>query len=93
MLETIDFFELDVIVSAKLRIALSERIGSFQQVITQVTITGFDKISNFGGEIAGLVFRPSDASILGESRMVSKTIYIADFRNDTGGIDLPDTFD
>jgi hypothetical protein len=34
VLEAIDLFEFEVVISAKLRIALSERIGSFQQVVT-----------------------------------------------------------
>ena len=93
VLETIDLFEFEVVVSAKLRVAPSERIGSFQQVIAKIAIAGLDKISDFAVEIAGFILRPSDTGIFGESSVVRKTVDVTDFGDDTGRVDRTDTID
>ena len=93
VLEAVDLIEFKVIEAAKLRVAPSERIGSFEEVIAEITITGLDEVGDIGVEVTGFVFVPDDAGVFGEGSMVVKTVDVADFGDDAGRVDKADALD
>lgn len=93
VLEAIDLFKFEVIVASKLRVAPSERIGSFYEVVAEITVTGLDEISDIAVKITGLVFVPDDAGVFGEGSMVVEAVDVADFGDDAGRVDKADTLD
>ena len=93
MLELIDLFEFEVIVAPELGVASSHGVGGFQQVVTEIAVTGLDELGMLSLKVAGLVLRPDKAGKLGNGRLRVKAVDIADLGNDTGGVDLADTGD
>ena len=90
MLELIDLLELEVIVAPELGVASSHGVGGFQQVVTEVTVAGFDELGVLGFEVAGLVLRPDKTGVFGNGRLGIKAVNVADLGDDTGRVDLAD---
>ncbi|OQA06153.1 MAG: hypothetical protein BWY65_02263 [Firmicutes bacterium ADurb.Bin373] len=68
------------------------QVGCLYQVIAQVLVAGADTFNIFGFPLAGLLFVPHQAGELGQCLVVFKTLDIADFRQNAGGIYRADTF-
>lgn len=68
MLVLHDFFVFLRVVLAEFRIAISYRVGSFNQVIAKESVAGTDTFGIFGFKGAGLVLAPRETCILGYGR-------------------------
>ena len=93
MLELIDLFEFEVIVAPELRVASSHGVGGFQQVVTEIAVTGLDELAVLCLEVAGLMLCPDKTGKLGNGRLGAEAVDIANLGDDTGGVDLADTGD
>lgn len=93
MPELVDLLEFEVVVAPKLGVASSHGVGSFQQIVTEITVAGLNELSVLGFKITGLVLRPNDSGILGDRGLGVKAVDVADLGDDTGGVDLSDAGD
>ena len=93
MLELIDLFEFEVIVAPELGVASSHGVGGFQQVVTEIAVTGLDELAVLCLEVAGLMLCPDKTGKLGNGRLGAEAVDIANLGDDTGGVDLADTGD
>ena len=50
MLELVNFFEFTVVEVAVLGVVSSHRVSRFQQIVTKVTIAGFNHVGSFAFE-------------------------------------------
>ena len=91
MLVLVDLFEFEVIVAPELGVASSHGVGGFQQVVAEVAVARFNHSGMFSLEVSGLVLCPDKAGIFGDGGMRVKAMDVADFGDDTGGVDLADT--
>ena len=85
--------ELEIIVAPELGVAFSHGVGGFQQVITEVTVTGFNHLGMFRFKFTRLVLVPDKAGKLGNRGLRIKPVNVSDFSDDTSGVDLADTRD
>ena len=76
MLELIDLFEFEVIVAPELRVASSHGVGGFQQVVTEIAVTGLDELAVLCLEVAGLMLCPDKTGKLGNGRLGLSLIHI-----------------
>ena len=88
MLELVDLLELEVIVTPKLGVASSHRVGSFQQIVAKEAVAGFNKLGMLGIKLTGLVLCPDEAGIFRNRRLGLKSVDVADFGDDAGGVNL-----
>lgn len=88
MLVLVDLFKFEVIVAPELGVASSHRVGSFQQIVAEVAVAGFNHPGVLRLKVAGLVPVPDKTSVFGNRGLRVKTVDIADFSDDTGGVDL-----
>ena len=93
MLVLVDLFEFEVIVTPELGVASSHRVGSFQQVVAEIAVAGFNHSGVFGLEVASLSPVPDKAGVFGNRGLGIKTVYITNLSNDTGGVDLTNAGD
>ena len=68
MLELVDFMELEVIVAPELGVASSHGVGSFQQVVAEITVVGFNHLGMLRFKFTGLVLCPDKAGKLGNGK-------------------------
>ena len=92
MLELIDLTVFEVVVTLKLGVATSQRIGGFQQVVAKETVAGLNEAGSLGFKIAGLVLIPNKARVLGKGRLGVKAVDVADFGKKTGCVNRADSF-
>ena len=92
MLVLVDLFEFEVIVAPELGVASSHRVGSFQQVVAEIAVAGFNHLGVFGFKSTGLVFMPDKTSKLGDRGLRVETVDVADLSDDTCGVDLPNAW-
>ncbi len=91
MLATIDLLKLEVIVPPpKLGVASSHGVGSFQQVVPKVAVTGFYELGVLSLELTELMLRPDETSELGDGGLRPEPVNVADLGDDAGGVDLAD---
>ncbi len=45
MLELVDLFEFEVLVAPELGVASSLGVGDFLEIVTEITVAGFDQVS------------------------------------------------
>ena len=76
MLVLVDLFEFEVVVAPELGVASSHRIGGFQQVVTEITVAGFNHPGVFGFKFTGLVLCPDKAGELGNRGLRVETVDI-----------------
>ena len=88
MLVLVDLFEFEVIVTPELGVASSHGVGGFQQVVAEVAVSGFNHQGVLRLEFTGLVFVPDKTGKLGDRGLRIKAVDIADFSDDTGGVNL-----
>ena len=93
MLVLVDLFEFKVIVTPELGVASSHRVGSFQQVVTEITVAGFNHLGVFGFKFTGLVFEPDKTGKLGDRGLGIETVDISNFSNNTGRVNLANARD
>ena len=93
MLVFVDLFEFEVVIAPELGVASSHGVGGFQQIVAEETVAGLDELSVLGLEVAGLVLIPDKAGKLGDGSLGLETVDIADFGDDTSGIDLANARD
>ena len=93
MLVSVDLFEFEVVVAPKLGAASSHGVGGFQQVIAEETVAGLDEFPVLGFKFPGLVLGPDETGELGHGCLGLKAVDVADFGDDTGGVDLADAWD
>ncbi len=93
MLKLVDLMVLEVIVALELGVASSHGVGGFQQVVPEITVAGFDHSGVLRFKVTGLVLCPDKAGILGNGRLRLEAVNIPDLGNDTGGVDLPNSWD
>ena len=93
MLVLVDLFEFKVIVTPELGVASSHRVGSFQQVVAEIAVAGFDHPGVFRFKFTGLVFVPDKTGKLGDRGLGIETADIADLSDDAGRVDLADAWD
>ena len=93
MLVLVDLFEFKVIVTPELGVASSHRVGSFQQVVAEIAVAGFNHLGMFCFKVTGLVPVPDKAGKLGNRGLRIKAMDIADFSNDSGGVDFANAWD
>ena len=93
MLVLVDLFEFEVIVAPELGVASSHRVGGFQQVVTEIAVAGFNHSGVLRLEFTGLVFVSDEAGKLGDRGLRIKAVDIADFSDDTGGVNLANARD
>ena len=89
MLVLVDLFEFKVIVTPELGVASSHRVGSFQQIVAEIAVAGFNHPGVLRFKFTGLVLCPDKASKLGDRGLGIETVDIANLSDDTGGVDLP----
>lgn len=58
--------EFEIVEAPKLRVAFSQRIGGFTEVVAQMMVAGFDELGILGFKAAGLVLRPCKTGIFGK---------------------------
>ena len=66
MLVLVDLFEFKVIVTPELGVASSHRVGSFQQVVAEIAVAGFNHSGVLRFKFTGLVLCPDKAGKLGD---------------------------
>ena len=88
MLELVDLFEFEVIVAPELGVASSHRVGGFQQVVTEIAVTGFNHPGVLCLKFPGLILMPDKAGKLSDRGLGIETVDIADLSDDAGGVDL-----
>ena len=88
MLVLVDLMVLEVIVAPELGVASSHRVGGFQQVVTEIAVAGFNHPGVLRFKFTGLVLGPDKAGKLGDRGLGIETVDIANFSDDTGGVDL-----
>ncbi len=93
MLVLVDLFEFEVIVAPELGVASSHRVGGFQQIVTEIAVAGFDHLGMLGFKITGLILVPDKAGKFSNRGLRGKTVDIADFSDDTGGVDFANAGD
>ena len=93
MLVLVDLFEFKVIVTPELGVASSHRVGSFQQVVAEIAVAGFNHSGVLRFKFTGLVLCPDKAGKLGDRGLGIETVDITNLSNDTGGVDLANTGD
>lgn len=91
MLVLVDLMELEVIVAPELGVASSHGVGGFQQIVAEIAVVGFNHSGMFSLDVSGLVLCPDKAGIFGDGGLRVKATDVADFGDDTGGVDLADT--
>ena len=93
MLVLVDLMVLEVIVAPELGVASSHRVGGFQQIVTEIAVAGFDHLGMLGFKITGLILVPDKAGKFSNRGLRGKTVDIADFSDDTGGVDFANAGD
>ena len=93
MLVLVDLFEFEVIVAPKLGVASSHGVGGFQQVVAEIAVAGFNHLGMFGFKIAGLVLVSDKTGKFGNRGLRIKTVNIANFSDNTSGVDLANAGD
>ena len=93
MLVLVDLFEFKVIVAPELGVASSHRVGGFQQVVAEIAVAGFNHSGVLRFKFTGLVAVPDKAGKLGDRGLRIKAVDIANFSNNTGGVDLANARD
>ena len=93
MLVLVDLMEFEVIAAPKLGAAFSHRVVGFRQVVTEITVSGFNHLRVFRFKFTGLVFVPDKAGKLGNRGLRVETVDIANLSDDTGGADLPNAME
>ena len=88
MLVLVDLFEFEVIVTPELGVASSHRIGGFQQIIAEIAVSRFNHLRVLRFKFTGLVLCPDKAGKLGDRGLGIETVDIANFSNNTGGVNL-----
>ena len=83
-----DFFEFEVIVAPKLGVASSHGVGGFQQVVAEIAVARLDHLGMLGFKVTGLVLMPDKTGKFGNRGLRVKTMDIANFSDDTSGVDL-----
>jgi len=71
-------------------IAHSNRVGSFNEVVAQESVAGFDAGGVLLLEDAGLVPAPRQTRVLGDGGLILEPFNIAEFAEQTGCIDFAD---
>lgn len=67
-----------------------DAVNRFHQIITEILIAGLDTRRMLCLPVAGLILVPYQAGILGQCLVALKPVDIANFSNDTGGINRTD---
>ena len=93
MLVLVDLFKFEVIVAPKLGVASSHGVGGLQQVVAEIAVAGFDHFGMLGFKVTGLVPVPDKTGKFGNRGLRVKTMDIADFSDDTSGVDLANAGD
>ena len=93
MLVFVDLFVFKVVISPKLGVASSHRVGGFQQIVAEETVAGFNEACVLCLKFTGLVLFPDEASVFGDRSLGLETVDIADFSDDTGRVDLANAGD
>ena len=93
MLVLVDLFEFKVIVTLELGVASSHRVGSFQQVVAEIAVAGFNHSGVLRFKFTGLVLCPDKAGKLGDRGLGIETVDITNFSNNTGGVNLTNARD
>ena len=83
MLVLVDLFEFKVIVTPELGVASSHRVGSFQQVVAEIAVAGFNHSGVLRFKFTGLVLCPDKAGKLGDRGLGIETVDITNFSNNT----------
>ena len=92
MLVLVHLFVFEGVVAPELGVASSHRIGGFQQVIAEETVTGFDELPILGFKFPGLMLGPDKAGELGHGCLGLKAVYVANLGDDTSGINFADSY-
>ena len=93
MLVPVHLFVLEVVIAPELGVASSHGVGGFQQVVAKESVARLDKPGVLGFKFSGLVLGPDKAGELGHRSLGLKTVDVADFGDDTSGVNLADTGD
>ncbi len=93
MLVLVDLFEFEVIVAPEFGVASSHRVGSFQQVVTEISVAGFNHPGMLSLKFTGLVFVPDKTSELGDRGLGIEAANVANLGDNTGGINLANARD
>ena len=93
MLILVDLFKFEVIVAPELGVASSHRVGGFQQVVTKITVSGFNHPGMLRFKVTGLVPVPNKASVFGNRGLGFKAVNITNFSDNTSGVNLSNTGD
>ena len=91
MIVLCNFFVFEVIEAFELRVASSQSVCSFAQIVSQMMITAFNKALVIGVKIAGLMLSPDRIGIFSNTCLTRKTVNIVNFSNDPCGIYIADT--
>ena len=76
--------KLFVIESLKFRTVVDNASGSFYNIVTQVTVSGFAHFGIFRAEVAWLVLFPNDATVFRKGIVIRKSFDGADLRERAG---------
>ena len=93
MLVLVDLFKFEVIVAPKLGVASSHGVGGLQQVVAEIAVARLDHLGMLGFKVTGLVPVPDKTGKFGNRGLRVKTMDIANFSDDTGGVDLANAGD
>ena len=88
MLVLVNLMVLEIIVAPELGVASSHRVGGFQQVVAEISVSGFNHPGVLCLEFTGLVFVPDKTGKLGDRGLRIKAVDIANLSNDSGGVNL-----
>ena len=93
MLVLVNLMVLEIIVAPELGVASSHRVGGFQQVVAEISVSGFNHPGVLCLEFTGLVFVPDKTGKLGDRGLGIETVDITNFSNNTGGVNLTNARD
>ena len=88
MLELVDLFIFKVIVALELGVASSHRVGGFQQIIAEETVTGLDEACILCSKFTGLMLFPNKASVLGDRSLGLETVDVFETVDELAYADL-----
>ncbi len=88
VLVLVNLMVLEIIVSPELGVASSHRVGGFQQVVAEMSVSRLDHPGVFCLEFTGLILVPDEAGKLGDRGLRIKAVDIANLSNDSGRVNL-----
>lgn len=77
-----DLFKFEIVEAFEFRVASSQGISGFTQIIARIAVSGADKSGILGFEITRFMLFSDESRIFRESSLSGKPVDVAGFRDD-----------